>query len=345
MAKTHQCRLLPHYPFGSCISSRSFSSAAYRYGFNGKEEETDGTADNYDFGARIYDGRLGRWLAVDRLHHKNPNLSVYSTMANSPIYIVDPDGNENIIYLIVLPSAMKVNGGKFSVQDINQMVKESNDEFRRLGLETRVTVFNKTIHEKHFDVTKIAKTDAVAVLGSDAATLEYITQHDPTSGAWFKSTGWGVNPNSQSPEKSENPGIVDKVPTDDDDWIAINTDYIGNWANADVTKPAGDGSLPISKASYASLSLVHGAGHTAGLDHKYDINKNPQTGATTSELMLDGDDMIGRFYSNYRNAGILPEAVLSSIKSQTQNRDYTITIKTRYGDQCPTDEKPITIRN
>ena len=61
------------HPFGSCMAGRGFSSAAYRYGFNGKEKETDGIADNYEFGARIYDGRLGRWLSADPMFNEDRN--------------------------------------------------------------------------------------------------------------------------------------------------------------------------------------------------------------------------------------------------------------------------------
>jgi RHS repeat-associated protein len=88
------------HPFGSCISSRGFSSAAYRYGFNGKEKETDGTADNYDFGARIYDGRLGRWLSVDPSASMFPNESPYLFVAANPTIYIDPDGKKRIITYI-----------------------------------------------------------------------------------------------------------------------------------------------------------------------------------------------------------------------------------------------------
>ncbi len=74
------------------MQERVFSSSAYRYGFNGKEEETDGTADNYDFGARIYDGRLGRWLAVDPLYFFFKKYSTYNISVNSPIRLLDIDG-------------------------------------------------------------------------------------------------------------------------------------------------------------------------------------------------------------------------------------------------------------
>jgi RHS repeat-associated protein len=47
----------------------------YRYGFNGKEkdEETYCDGNAYDFAARIYDERFGRWMSVDPLTSKKPN--------------------------------------------------------------------------------------------------------------------------------------------------------------------------------------------------------------------------------------------------------------------------------
>jgi RHS repeat-associated protein len=74
------------------MQGRAYSSAAYRYGFNGKEKEADGTADNYDFGARIYDGRLGRWLAVDNFKHMYPAFSPYNFALNDVIRLLDEDG-------------------------------------------------------------------------------------------------------------------------------------------------------------------------------------------------------------------------------------------------------------
>ena len=64
-------RLLKSTPFGSDIKTRGYSAGKYRFGFNGKEEDGETVADAYDFGARIYDARLGRWLAVD------PCLNLY----------------------------------------------------------------------------------------------------------------------------------------------------------------------------------------------------------------------------------------------------------------------------
>ncbi|MFK7059864.1 hypothetical protein V3Q90_06970 [Flavobacterium oreochromis] len=52
-----------YYPFGSLVPNRHGSSKpnGYRYGFNGKEDDQiKGEGNSYDFGARIYDPRIGR---------------------------------------------------------------------------------------------------------------------------------------------------------------------------------------------------------------------------------------------------------------------------------------------
>ncbi|MES2382897.1 MAG: RHS repeat-associated core domain-containing protein, partial [Bacteroidota bacterium] len=68
----------------------------YRFGFNGKEKdnETYGEGNEYDFGARIYDSRLGKWLSVDPLQMDYPWLSPYNFCANNPIFYIDPDGKK-----------------------------------------------------------------------------------------------------------------------------------------------------------------------------------------------------------------------------------------------------------
>ena len=67
-------------------------SKEYSYGFNGMEKDDEHTQGKYDFGARIYDSRLGRWLAVDVLARKYSDLSTYCFVANKPIIAIDPDG-------------------------------------------------------------------------------------------------------------------------------------------------------------------------------------------------------------------------------------------------------------
>jgi len=76
---------------------RSWSGGSeYRYGFDGMENEDEIAGNNnaLDFGARMYDARLGRWLSVDPLFAKYSSFSPYSFVINSPIYFVDLDGRD-----------------------------------------------------------------------------------------------------------------------------------------------------------------------------------------------------------------------------------------------------------
>jgi RHS repeat-associated protein len=76
-------------------SSESVCSS-YLFGFNGKENDNEvkGEGNSLDFGARIYDSRLGRWLALDPMMTKYPSFSPYAFCANNPILFIDPDGKK-----------------------------------------------------------------------------------------------------------------------------------------------------------------------------------------------------------------------------------------------------------
>jgi RHS repeat-associated protein len=57
-----------------------------------KDNEINVNGGSYDFGARIYDSRLGRWLSLDPLMMYYPNLSAYNFAGNSPILFIDKGG-------------------------------------------------------------------------------------------------------------------------------------------------------------------------------------------------------------------------------------------------------------
>ena len=69
--------------------------SGYRYGFNGKEKdkETSGTS-TYDYGFRIYNPALSRFLSVDPLSREYPWNSSFAFAENSPIEFIDLDGLE-----------------------------------------------------------------------------------------------------------------------------------------------------------------------------------------------------------------------------------------------------------
>jgi RHS repeat-associated protein len=85
-----------YFPFGAPNRTVS-SSAGYRYGFNGKELDKSnefGTANVYDYGFRIYNPSIGRFLSVDPLTRSYPELTPYQFASNTPIKAIDLDGLE-----------------------------------------------------------------------------------------------------------------------------------------------------------------------------------------------------------------------------------------------------------
>jgi RHS repeat-associated protein len=83
-------------PFGVTLKEREFTSEKYRYGVQGKEkdDEIKGEGNSYDFGARFFDNRLGRWLSIDPHFSSYVVLSPYSYCANSQIINIDYNGKD-----------------------------------------------------------------------------------------------------------------------------------------------------------------------------------------------------------------------------------------------------------
>lgn len=79
-------------------------SLDYRFGFNGmeKDNEAKGQGNSYDFGARIYDSRLGRWMSADPFFNKTPDWSPYRGMLDNPLLFVDPGGKTEYIVTITI---------------------------------------------------------------------------------------------------------------------------------------------------------------------------------------------------------------------------------------------------
>ena len=75
--------------------NRAFSSGnSYRYGFNGKEKDKDISEGGQDYGMRIYDARIARFLSVDPITKQYPWLTPYQFASNRPIDGIDLDGRE-----------------------------------------------------------------------------------------------------------------------------------------------------------------------------------------------------------------------------------------------------------
>jgi len=72
----------------------------YRFGFNGKEGDSEGLGggqSTYDYGFRIYNPAIARFLSLDPLTITYPWLTPYQFAGNMPIAAIDIDGLENIV--------------------------------------------------------------------------------------------------------------------------------------------------------------------------------------------------------------------------------------------------------
>jgi RHS repeat-associated protein len=117
-----------YYPGGMQMPGRKFSSGnSYQYGFQGKRKDDDihGEGNAYDFGERIYDSRVVKWLSVDPLYKKFEKYSPYSFCIGNPIAIIDYDGRDII--------------------DFIKNIKQSKEYKVASGVWTKSQTFNNTL--------------------------------------------------------------------------------------------------------------------------------------------------------------------------------------------------------
>ena len=81
-----------YYAFGGLMSTSSRQSVQ-PYKYNGKELDRKGGLDWYDYGARMYDAALGRFMKTDRFSEKYVSLSPYQYGANNPVNNIDVNGD------------------------------------------------------------------------------------------------------------------------------------------------------------------------------------------------------------------------------------------------------------
>ena len=90
-----------YYPFGMAMHGRTYNFGDYRYGFNGKEKDDKGEwgSTHYDYGFRIYNPQVAKFLSVDPLAKSYPMLTPYQFASNKPINGIDLDGLEWVLQI------------------------------------------------------------------------------------------------------------------------------------------------------------------------------------------------------------------------------------------------------
>lgn len=161
-------------PFGMQMVGRKWNEEDYRYGFNGKEVDNDvsGQGNQYDYGFRIYNPRLGRFLSVDPLSSEYSMLTPYQFASNRPIDGIDLDGleylssNESKIsitfHFMNFEGKMLISGSVYldqksvdpKTREFIQAGQESPDEGSIGGTRSTLSVFSNYDAEAVFEKVK-----------------------------------------------------------------------------------------------------------------------------------------------------------------------------------------------
>lgn len=84
-----------YYPFGMEMAENGYENVLEpenKFKYSGKELQDDLDLDWYDYGARMYDASVGRWMVIDPLAEAYNSTSPYTYVLNQPTQAIDPDG-------------------------------------------------------------------------------------------------------------------------------------------------------------------------------------------------------------------------------------------------------------
>jgi RHS repeat-associated protein len=234
--------VMDYFPYGKIL--RQFIKTPEKYVTTGHERDVE-TGLDYR-GARFYDSDVARFLSLDPHAADYPSLSDYSYVAGNPVMIVDTDGKDNIMYLVILDDAADGEG----------IMNELQAMYDNLGINIKVHIITNELqnifHKDHIDAT-----DGIAVYGDRDDVVDYIKKHGGSEkftknldgffeGKYFGSDEEWIEINGSKWEGDNNPEITNEG------FVAVNQDAIKNKASS-LAKTT------VNK--YAAYTILHGTGH------------------------------------------------------------------------------------
>ena len=138
----------------------------HRFGYNGKEKDPAlGDLTKYDYGFRIYNPGLGRFLGVDPLAYSFTSWSPYNYTLNNPISYIDPDGKSPVNALQQgpgdPPSWWQRIKNFFGFGDNTFMGRSGNEDQDRVYRQRRSDAIN-TINEVHEALKPVRQAGEIA---------------------------------------------------------------------------------------------------------------------------------------------------------------------------------------
>jgi RHS repeat-associated protein len=159
---------------------------------------TGNESSHLDFGARIYDSRLGRWFAIDPHTAFFPSLSPYQFAGNSPILMVDDGGNENMIYLYVDVNSspyLKAGDDLLIYNKMNEALQRIYNENPQLKARFEVLIIkDPKVYELNLDIT-----DALVNVISYEMAVSLFGEGSYSTPSYFSSKPEGETPPTGAP--------------------------------------------------------------------------------------------------------------------------------------------------
>jgi RHS repeat-associated protein len=292
----------------------------YRYGFNGKENDNEvkGEGNQQDYGMRIYDPRLMRFLSVDPLTKDYPSWSTYPFCMNRPIDGIDLDGLEwapstacdfdfmSAKMRLITTNYIKLRVIKESTQISAQEVKQKANIYKEAVEGSLTNVRPPLLLPSH-----IIQTEVIL----DFTPL--LDKSDPNYEPAFGKLVFKDSKTSTMPMKMPD-GTLQVVP------VRIDGETKGEINAFTITMAVTMDDKPVNIDNFKKAA-IHETAHSGGLNHPWEFS--PEEAQGIPELNQN-DPVFGKkkhqVQNYFMNSGDNPEFELKNQGNNVPNRSVEV---------------------